>query len=169
MSDGPSKLRNLLDALDPNQRLAALAASALSLSLFLPWWRDPLLGVSYVGVRRLTFLEVALVLVAGAVLVLLVGRAEKRAFHLPLADGTLIAVAGAWASLLVAIRMLDPPTRTLTGMTREYGVRFGVVLALLASLLLGAAGARMRHKQHPGRPEAEAADADATPTLPLPQ
>lgn len=163
------RLRAALAVLDPNQRLAALGAFALAASLFLPWWRDPLLGVSYVGVRRLTFLEVALFLVALAVMVLLLGRAEKRAFHLPLADATLIALAGMWASLLVIIRMLDPPTRTLGGVTHDYGLRFGAVLALLASLLLAAAGVRLRRKQHPGLPEAVAADVDATPTDPLPE
>src|SRR5436189_581189 len=81
------RIRSALRALDPNQRLAALSALALAASLFLPWWRDPLLGFSYVGVRRLTFLEVAIFLTAGSVLVLLLGRAERRAFHLPLADG----------------------------------------------------------------------------------
>jgi hypothetical protein len=157
----------LLQALDPNQRLAALSALALAGSRFLPWWRDPLLGITYVGVRRLTFLEVALFLVALAVLLLLFGRAEGRAFHLPLADGTLIAAAGAWASLLVIIRMLDPPSRTLGHMTRDYGVRFGAVFALLSAISLAAAGARARRKQHPGMREALAADVDATPTLPM--
>lgn len=161
------RLRSALRALDPNQRLAALAALALVASLFLPWWRDPLLGVSYAGVRRLTFLEVGLLLVAVAVLVLLIGRAERRAFHLPFADGTLIAASGAWASLLVMIRMLDPPSRTFGGVSRDYGLRVGAVLALVAALSLAVSGVRIRQKQHHGRPEALAADVDATPTLPL--
>src|SRR5438093_2093490 len=88
------RLRSVLRALDPNQRLAALAALALIASLFLPWWRDPVLGISYAGVRRLTFLEVALLLIAAGVLVLLLGRAERHAFHLPFADGTLVAASG---------------------------------------------------------------------------
>jgi hypothetical protein len=69
--------------LDREQRLAALAAVVLGVSLFLPWWRDPVFDVSYVGVRRLSFLELAIVLVVLGVLVLLLRRAEGRFFHLP--------------------------------------------------------------------------------------
>jgi hypothetical protein len=153
--------------LDAEQRLAALAAAALAGSVFLPWWRDPVFGVSYVGVRRLSFLEVALVLVALGVLVLLLRRAEGRFFHLPLSDGTLIASAGAWASLLVVFRMIDGPTRTVGDVTRDYEPRWGALIALAAAVTLAIAGIRERLKRHPGEPEAVAADADATPTLPL--
>jgi hypothetical protein len=153
--------------LDPEQRLAAVAALGLGASIFLPWWRDPLLGITYVGVRRLTFIEVALLLLAGAVLFLLFERGHGRAFHLPLSDGTLIAAAGAWAFLLVLFRMLDPPTRTIGGKTSDYGMRWGILIALASAALLALAGARDRRKRHRGEPEAVAADADATPTLPL--
>jgi hypothetical protein len=163
----PGSLRAALSALDAEQRLAAIAAVALAGSLFLPWWRDPVLGISYVAVRRLSFLELALILVAAGVLVLLIRRAEGRFFHLPLSDGTLIAVAGAWSSLLVVFRMIDGPTRTVANLTRDYELRWGALVALAASVTLVVAGVRERRKRHPGEPEAVAADADATPTLPL--
>lgn len=147
--------------LDPDQRLAGLAALALGGSIFLPWWRDPALHVSLVGVRRLTFVEVAIFMVAAAVLFLLLRRAEGRAFHLPLSDGTLIAVAGFWSCVLVAFRMLDPPTRTVGGITTDYGMRWGLVFALAAGALLAAAGTRTRRRHHRGQPEAVAADEDA--------
>jgi transcriptional regulator GlxA family with amidase domain len=47
--------------------------------------------------------------VALAVLGLLFARAERRAFHLPLGDGTVIAAAGAWAGVLIVVRLLDRP------------------------------------------------------------
>jgi hypothetical protein len=155
--------------LDRDQRLAALAALALAGSLFLPWWRDPVFGVSYVGVRRLTFLEVALLLIALAVLVLLFRRAEGKVFHLPLSDGTLLAAAGMWASFLVVFRIIDGPTRKVGTMTRDYELRWGALIALGAAVTLAVAGVRERRKRHPGEREAVAADADATPTLPLPR
>ena len=160
-------LREAFRALDREQRLAALAAIVLAGSLFLPWWRDPVFGVSYVGVRRLSFLEVALAMVAVAVCVLLLRRAEGRFFHLPLSDGTLIAAAGAWASMLVVFRMIDGPTRTVGEVTRDYELRWGALIALAAAVTLAVAGVQERRSRHPGEPEAVAADADATPTLPL--
>jgi hypothetical protein len=159
------RLRAVLQTLDPEQRLAAIAAFALGASIFLPWWRDPVFEVSYVGARRLTFLEVAFVLIAVGVLVLLFRRAEGRRFHLPLSDGTLIAAAGAWASLLVVFRMIDGPTRTVGTITRDYELRWGALIALAGAVLLAVAGVRERRKRHAGQPEAVAADADATPTL----
>jgi hypothetical protein len=156
-----------LQVLDPDQRLAALAALVLGASIFLPWWRDPILRVSYVGMRRITFIEVAILLVALSVLALLLWRAERRSFHLPLSDGTLIAAAGCWASFLIVFRMLDPPSRTVGGVTSDYGLRWGAMLGLVAAVGLAAAGVRTRRRRHAGEPEAVAADADATPTLPL--
>jgi len=168
LNDRPRRnLSETLEALDAEQRLAGVAALALAGSLFLPWWRDPVFGISYVGVRRLSFLELALVLVAVGVLVLLVRRAEGRFFHLPLSDGTLIAAAGAWAVLLVVFRMIDGPTRTVAGLTRDYELRWGALIALAAAATLLVAGVRERRKRHAGEGEAVAADADATPTLPL--
>lgn len=124
-------------------------------------------GISYVGVRRLSFLELALVLVALGVLVGLLRRAEGRFFHLPLSDGTLIAAAGAWASLLVVFRMIDGPTRTVAGVTRDYDLRWGALIALASAVTLAVAGVQERRKRHSGEGEAVAADADATPTLPM--
>jgi hypothetical protein len=161
-------LSGLLKSLDPEQQLAGLAALALAGSIFLPWWRDPFLGVTYVGVRRLTFIELAIFLLAAAVVVLLFRRAEGKVFHLPLSDGTLIAASGFWGTFLVLFRMLDPPSRTVADLSRDYDLRWGGLVALLAAVLLAVAGVRERRKRHPGEPEPVAADADATPTLPLP-
>jgi hypothetical protein len=163
----PRGLGQALRALDAEQRLAAISAAALVVSLFLPWWRDPVFGITYVGVRRISFLEVAIILVALAVLVLVIRRAEGRFFHLPLSDGTLIAAAGAWATLLVLFRMVDGPTRTIGDVTRDYELRWGALVALCAAVTLAIAGAQERRSHHRGEPEAVAADADATPTLPL--
>jgi hypothetical protein len=170
LSHGP---RAVFSSLGPELRLATVAAVALGGSIFLPWWRDPVFGISYVGFRKLTFLELALLAVALSVLVLIWQRGEGRGFHLPLSDGTLIAAAGGWAAFLILLRMLDPPTRTLRDaargieLTRDYGLRWGALVALAAAGALAVAGVRTRRRYHRGEPEAVAADADATPTLTL--
>jgi hypothetical protein len=159
------RLSALWRSLDPDQRLAGFAAVALGASIFLPWWHDPGFDVTVVGVRRLTSIEVAIFMVAAAVLFLLLRRAEGRAFHLPLSDGTLIAVAGTWSCLLVVVRLLDPPTRRVGTITTDYGIRWGVAFALAAGALLAVAGTRTRRRHHRGQPEAVAADEDATQVL----
>jgi hypothetical protein len=103
--------------LNLEQRVAGVAATLVIVSTLGPF----------------SFVEAAEVLAAGAVLVLLRMRAERREFHLPLGDGTAIAGAGLWCAVLIATRMFDrPPGQT--------------VLALLCALLLAAAGIRERAK-----------------------
>jgi hypothetical protein len=102
------------------QRAAAVAATLVIVSTLGPF----------------SFVEAAEVLAAGAVLLLLRMRADRRAFHLPLGDGTAIAAAGLWCAVLIATRMFDrPPGQT--------------ALALLCALLLAAAGVRERAKRAP--------------------
>jgi hypothetical protein len=145
--------------LHPDQRLAGLGALGLVASMFLPWWREPLPPtLSYWAVNRFTFIELALMLVAGSVLVALYGRANGHGFHLPLSDGTLTAGAGIWACVLVLARIADPPTRA----GADYGLRWGFLVALLSGGLLAYAGIRGRRRYHRGQDEAVAADQDAT-------
>ena len=83
----------LFRALNPEQRVAAVAALLLLVSTFGPF----------------SFVEAAEVLTALGVLALLRARARGRRFHLPLGDGTAIAAAGLWASLLIVVRLFDRP------------------------------------------------------------
>ncbi len=105
-------------ALNLEQRVAAVAAALVIVSTLGPF----------------SFVEAAELLAAGAVLVLLRMRAQRREFHLPLGDGTAIAGAGLWCAVLIATRMFDrPPGQT--------------VLALLCAMLLAGAGIRERAKR----------------------
>jgi hypothetical protein len=169
LSDYRRSVRMLVRTLDPEQRLAGAAALGIFLSLFTPWWRDPVFGLSHWAINRITWIELSLILVSGSVLLLLVRRAEGRVFHLPLSDGTLGLGAGLWCCLLVIVRVLDPPTRKVGGRALDYDMRWGVLLCLAASALLAFAGLRARRRYHRGEPESVAADADAQPTLPLPR
>lgn len=104
--------------LNGEQRLAAVAAVLVIVSTFGPF----------------SFTEAAEILTAGAVLALLKLRADRREFHLPLGDGTVIAAAGLWCAVLMATRLFERPV----GQS---------VLALSCALLLTAAGLRERVKR----------------------
>jgi hypothetical protein len=75
------------------QRTAGVGALLLLVSTFGPF----------------SFVEAAEIVVALGVLALLRARAEGKRFHLPFGDGVVIAVAGAWAGALIAIRLFERP------------------------------------------------------------
>src|SRR4051794_38009744 len=56
-----------------------------------------------------TFVEVAEIVTALSILLLLKRRADGYEFHLPFGDGTAIAAAGAWCGLLILVRIFDRP------------------------------------------------------------
>jgi hypothetical protein len=154
-----ARIAHTARVLSPDQRLAAVGALGVIASMFLPWWRNPFPPeLSYWAVNRFTFIELALVLVAGSVLGMLYGRANGHGFHLPLSDGTLIAAAGVWSSVLVLVRIADPPTRGGV----DYHLRWGFLVALASGALMAYAGVRARRRHRAGQAEAAAADQDAT-------
>jgi hypothetical protein len=75
------------------QRTAGVGALLLLVSTFGPF----------------SFVEAAQVVVALGVLALLRARAEGRRFHLPFGDGVVVTVAGAWAGILILIRLFERP------------------------------------------------------------
>jgi hypothetical protein len=160
-----SRLREAPSRLSGEQRLAGAAAAGILLSLFLPWWRDPVFGLSYMALNRFGWIELALLLISTSVLVTLFRRAEGRVFHLPLSDGTLTAGAGLWCCVLLLARALGPPTRDAGNRTLDYDPRWGVFFCLLCSATLAAAGIMARRRRHPGEPESLAADEDAEATF----
>jgi hypothetical protein len=115
------------------QRVAAVAALLLIVSTFGPF----------------SFVEAAIVLTALGVLALLKKRADRKEFHLPFGDGTVILVAGLWSGLLIVVRLFD----------RELGQS---VLALVCAAILAGAGARERAK----RPADDLPPAAPGPDLP---
>jgi len=104
--------------LNTEQRVAAIAAVLLIVSTFGPF----------------SFVEAAIVLTGVSVLYLLKARADRRQFHLPSGDGTVILAAGLWSAVLIVVRMFDRP--------------FGLsALALACAAILAAAGLRERTKR----------------------
>ena len=113
-----SELTATWRAWNAEQRVAAVGASLLIVSTFGPF----------------SWVEVAIILVGVAVLLLLRRRAQGRPFHLPFGDGIVIAAAGAWAALLILVRLFDRPL----GQN---------MLALACAALLLAAGIRERARR----------------------
>jgi hypothetical protein len=127
------------------QRVAAVGALLLIVSTFGPF----------------SFVEVAIILTGGAVLFLLYKRADGERFHVPFGDGAVIAAAGAWAGLLILVRLFDRPLGQ-------------GLLAMVCAGLLTVAGLRERAKRppddlpEPPPPKAEDRMADAAPAKVLP-
>jgi hypothetical protein len=154
------------------QRLAALAAIALFVVLFLPWYSTTT-AVSKVvnghlqattasgtksGIFAFGWVEAAVLLVAVAVLFLLFARAERRAFHLPGGDGGVITAAGAWVAFLIVWRFFDRPD---LGRGVAVGLQWGIFVALAAGIGLAYAGTRVRAAQRPEPPLERATAPDA--------
>jgi hypothetical protein len=157
---GPSRLPRAIRALEPEQRIAAAAALALWISMFLPWYGKSVTetvqnslraaGYDLSAFGAFSFVEAAVLLVASAVLALLFARAEHRAFHLPGGDGLVILAGGIWVSVLIFYRMLDKPGTTGNDrLTTTVGLQWGIFFALAASLSLAYAGARVRTAHRP--------------------
>jgi len=154
-------------ALDPDQRLAGIAAIALLVTLFLPWYEAtvvalgvPPTNVAYNAFGEFSFVEAAVLLVALGVFVLLFARGERRGFHLPGGDGTVIFAAGVWAAVLLLWRVFDRPE---VDRAVNVGIQWGFFFAFLAAAALGAAGWRIRTAGRPEPPN-PAADAAEAPT-----
>jgi hypothetical protein len=159
---GVSRTTRAWGALEPEQRLAALAAAALFVSMFLPWYQQnavltasraqPLVSRNLNAFAVFSFVEAAVLLVAGAVLALMIARAEEREFHLPGSDGTIVMIAGAWTALLLVLRLFDKPGIKGHGVAANVGIQWGIFFALAAAGVLVWAGSRMRAAQRPEPP-----------------
>jgi hypothetical protein len=149
--------------LTPDQRLAAIAAFALLLSMLLPWYQET--GNAIVD-NKLTsidnsknafqvysFVEAAVFVVSIGVLALLYARGHRRAFHLPGGDGAVIIAAGLWVMLLIFYRQLDKPNGRHEGpINTTMGVEWGIFVAFLLGALLAYAGYRIKAAHTPEPP-----------------
>jgi hypothetical protein len=171
-------------ALSPEQRLAAIAAIALLLSMLLPWYQET--GNAIVNGRLVriddsktafgvySFIEAAIFVVVVGVIALLWARAERRSFHLPGGDGTIVMGAGLWVMFLIFYRQLDKPNGRKEGMIQtSIGVQWGIFIAFLLGALLAYAGYRIRaaHVPEPATeepPPSQAVEPEPPPDAPPP-
>jgi hypothetical protein len=147
------RLQGAWRELDGDQRLAGLAALALLVTLFLPWYQATVIdrgratNPTFNAFGVFSFVEAAIFLVALGIFLLLFARGERRGFHLPGGDGTVIFAAGLWAALLLLWRVFDRPDieRAVSD-----GITWGLFFAFLAAGALAASGWKIRAA---GRPE----------------
>jgi hypothetical protein len=163
----PTRIAQAWRAMAPEQRLAAVAALGLLVTMFFPWYGlqsvDPktraINSHSINAFGDVSFVEAAVFLVAAGVIVMLFARAERRAFHLPGGDGTIITIAGGWAALLIFYRVFDRPD----GGGYPVGIEWGFFLAFVAAGFLAYAGWRIRQAHRPEPPLPGEAPTNAVP------
>ena len=81
----------------------------------------------------------------GAALYLIARCAGGYELPRPLREGSLLAVAGGWAAILVGYLMLDKPDE-ISGYT-DIHLRYGIFVALGGSLALLLGGLRLRRDE----------------------
>jgi hypothetical protein len=153
------RLRAAWRALPAEHRVGGAAAIALLMTMLLPWYttsapmrlgkRVALAQDTQTALQAFSWVEAAALLVALGVLGLLFARGERRAFHLPGGDGTVIAAAGVWVAALIVWRLFDRPS---LGQGVSVGLAWGIFVALAAAAALAAAGNRVRAAHRPEPP-----------------
>lgn len=157
------------EGLDAEQRRGALAALALLATMFLPWYEKSVaVGNDFVrdsvsAFGDVSFIEASIFLVSAGVLALLFFRGERRAFHLPGGDGTVIFAAGAWAAFLLFWRVFDRPD--VGGRGATVSIQWGFFLAFVAAGTLAFVGVRLRarHAAEPTRAQDPTTRVEPTP------
>jgi hypothetical protein len=147
------RVRGAWGTLSPDGRLAALAATALFVAMFLPWYgvQGSDGGGSVTAFGAFSFVEAAVLLVALGVLALLFARTEQATFYLPGGDGAVVMGAGLWVDALLVWRLFDKPDAD----GALVGVQWGIFFALAAAGALAYVGSRMRRGRRPAVPARE--------------
>ena len=151
-----TRLTHAWRQLEPEQRLAAVAALGLLVTMFLPWYGLQSLNPKTHAIYShnisafgdVSFVEAAIFLVAAGVGLLLFARAEGRDFQLPGGDGSIVLLAGGWAAVLIFFRVFSRPA----GDGYPVGIEWGFFLAFVAAGTLAFAGWRMRASERPEPP-----------------
>lgn len=155
----PGRARRAWRSLTPDRRLAAAAALALFLALFLPWYQETGIAhtaskvqaasVSLSGWAAFSWPEAAVLLVAFGLPVLLFLRAEGWDMELPGLDGGLLIAAGGCACLFVLLGIFDAPTGGSHGVVATTaGIDWGIFVALAVAATLTYAGIRVAAADH---------------------
>jgi hypothetical protein len=166
------RARSAWGAMSREQRLAGLASLGLLVSMFLPWYELQSLNrrTSVISSHSInafgdvSFVEAAIFLVAIAVMALLFARAERRDFHMPGSDGTIVMIAGCWAALLIFYRVFSRPS----GHGYPVGIQWGFFLAFVAAGGVAYGGWRMRLTQRPEPPFVHITDQHSSASPPVP-
>jgi hypothetical protein len=123
------------------ERVAGVAALALLITLWLPWYSASAFGdsESVNAWESFDLIDVILFLVAILTIALVAMRAAGSTPELPAPPGALIAGGGAIATILVLYRILDIPGEAdIAGI--DIGREVGVFFALIASAAVAFGG-----------------------------
>jgi hypothetical protein len=133
-------------ALTRDQRVSAVAALALLLTMFLPWYSVTVsvagsrtaAGASLSAWNAFGLVQAIVLLISLGTLVLLFVRGERRALGGESGDAApLIVLGGFVAAVLILYAMFDRPGGKLAVAS---GISWGIVIALLAAIWLGWSG-----------------------------
>jgi hypothetical protein len=145
MADSPSTERARTRLPGRFEQLAALGIVVCLAGLPLPWYRvrfDSNLTQS--GLAGFGFGQGALLITLAAAGFLIFRTVTGRRPPLPLHVGTLLAVAGGWAAVIVAILSFDRPSTTIQGLRIDYGLSYGAIVSFAGAITLLVAGVRHR-------------------------
>jgi hypothetical protein len=134
-----------IGALTATERLAALGALICAAATALPWYKAPIGGLVKTGLGSFGFAMAAQLITAGAAIALLIQVGRGRRPPKPMQVGALLAAAGFWAGGIVVYLMFDRPQFDLAGFNQDYGLAYGIFVALGGAALLLIAGLRIRH------------------------
>jgi hypothetical protein len=140
---GGNRWTELFRSLEPPARLAATGALLVLVSMLFPWYGiqfGP--GLSQTGFDSFGLGELALVLTAGAALLLIARCGAGYRPPRPLSEGALLALAGAWAALLIVYLIIDRPDE-ISGHTHIH-LRYGIFVAMGGAVAMIVGGLRLR-------------------------
>jgi len=155
-TSAPVRVYRASRALAREQRVAALAALSLFITMFLPWYTESGLalagnklasnGITLSAWNAFGLVQVFVLLISIGVLALLFARGEGRTFKLPGGDGGNLLVFGGFTAILVFYGMFDKPSGGSLGKVAAIstGVSWGIFLALFAAIWLASTGLAMR-------------------------
>jgi hypothetical protein len=145
-----------LRGLRGNERLAVAGVALTLISLPLPWYDAEGVGaLVQTGLADLNWAQAAMLLTCAATVFLALQVGGGYVPPRPLREWALFAAAGAWNTLIAVYLMVDRPELELSLPTaeieRDYGLGYGIFVALAGSLLILAAGVRARAGASPAR------------------
>ena len=121
----------------------AAGAIAVVASLLLPWYGIPFSReLSVTGLDNFGWVNAAILVTVGAVVVLVVREAGGLRLARPLRAAELVMAGGLWAALLTAYLMIDRPDEL--GDVGSVDLRYGIFVALGGCVTIIIGGMRMR-------------------------
>lgn len=155
--DGAIRLGRVWKALSRERRTAVIAAGALWLALFLPWYQASVVSrgakthstisvsESLSGWAAFSAVQALLLILSLGTVLLIFLRAEGRVAPVPGGDGWTVTVAGALSVFLVILGLFNAPSPASRGQyVLSTGLEWGIFVALLAAVGLTWAGGRIR-------------------------